>query len=177
MGIGKRKGILLTCGICLALCSTLIAQTPEAVVGFWKSIDEQEGFTTSIMAVYRHDDRLYGRIIVSFDEQSGALLETHVMPVQRVTTLPSNPKLLAVDLFWDLRWESSRWRDGKILDPRTGKTYSCDIWVKDKLLIIRGKVGPFGMNTIFHQARQEDFPIGYDPPNLQEMVPNKPYLR
>lgn len=176
MGIDRLRGILLTFGICLTLCSILPAETPEAVIGFWKSIDEQEGFTTSIMAVYRYDDQLYGRIIVSFDEQDGTLLETHEMPLQRVSTLPSNPKLLAVDLFWDLQWENSRWRDGKILDPRTGKTYTCETWVKGNLLILRGKVGPFGMNTIFHQAREEDFPSGYDPPDLRRMVPNRPHL-
>lgn len=154
----------------------LTAQAPEEAIGFWKTIHEKEGFTTSIMAVYSYKGELYGRIIVSFDEETGALLETHHNPKQRVKTIASQPKLLAVDLFWNLKQGETRWQNGKILNPRTGKTYTCECWVRDKKLVIRGKVGPFGINSIFLQATLQDFPSGYSPPTLASMEPNIPIL-
>ncbi len=174
MDTGKIIRTLLIVGICLTLTLPLIAQTPEEAIGFWKTQHEKEGFTTSIMAVYVHNGELYGRIIVSFDEETGELLETHEKPSQRVGSLPHRPKLLEVDLFWNLERDTTKWRGGKIVDPRSGKTYTCDCWVKEGKLILRGRIGPFGVNSVFYAATSKDFPPGYTPPNLSAIIPHSP---
>jgi uncharacterized protein (DUF2147 family) len=173
---GRLRIILLVAGICLTALLPLFAQTPEKAIGFWKTIDDKEGFTTSIMAVYTYEGELFGRIIVSFDEKTGALLETHNNPIQRIKTIPEQPKLLEIDLFWRLKRDEKRWRGGKILDPRSGKTFTCDCWVDDGKLIIRGKVGPFGLNSVFLKATTTDFPTGYSAPEIDSMRPNIPHL-
>lgn len=150
------------------------AQPPEDAIGYWKTIDGKEGFTTSIMAVYQYEGKLYGRIIVSFDEKTGALIETHRNPSQRIETVPSRPRLLEVDIFWGLSRGVDTWRGGRVLDPRSGRSYTCDSWVKDNTLILRGRFGPFGINSIFLPTEADDFPSGYDPPALHLMVPNIP---
>jgi uncharacterized protein (DUF2147 family) len=171
--IGTRF-IVIFAGICMALLNPLTAQSPDDAIGFWKTIDEKEGFTTSIMAVYKYHEKLYGRIIVSFDEKTGELLETHRAPSQQITTIPRQPKLLEVDLFWEVERKGDRWKGGRILDPRSGRTFACDCWVHDSKLIIRGKVGPFGLNSVFYPVDGNDFPKGYIPPDLNEIIPNKP---
>lgn len=176
MGTGKLRIILLVAGICMSILLPITAQTPEEAIGFWKTIDGDEGFTTSIMAVYSYGGELYGRIIVSFDEKTGVLLETHHAPRKRVDTIASKPKLLEVDLFWKLERDEKRWKSGRILDPRSGKTFTCDCWVEDGKLTIRGRVGPFGLNSIFLKTDERDFPTGYSPPDLDSMKPNIPLL-
>jgi len=170
----KRILLMIVLGICSISMQHLTANTPEDAIGFWKTVDEKANFTTSIMAVYRYEDKLYGRVIVSYDEKTGALLETHRNPYQRIETIPSRPLLLAVDIFWDLGREKERWRNGYVLDPRSGRRYTCDCWVKDKTLILRGRFGPFGLNSIFFPAETQDFPPGYTPPDLDHMTPNIP---
>lgn len=174
MDTGKQRRLLLFVGICMTIVLPLLAQTPEEAIGFWKTIHDKEGFTTSIMAVYEYQEQLYGRIIVSFDEQTGVLLETHNNPKQLIETITSRPRLLAVDIFWGLQKGKQRWKNGTILDPRTGRTFTCDCFVKDGNLIIRGRVGPFGLNSVFLRARRNDFPSDYDPPDLTAIVPNIP---
>ena len=173
MKAGTRN-IVIIAGICMAMLNPLFAQTPEDAIGFWKTVDEKEGFSTSIMAVYEYEEKLYGRIIVSFDEKTGALLETHRNPSQRIKTIADQPKLLEVDLFWELERAEDRWRGGRILDPRSGRSFTCDCWVDDQKLILRGRIGPFGLNSVFYPVHQRDFPAGYAPPELNRIVPNKP---
>ena len=171
---GRRLTLMIVAGICLALWHPLDAQTPDEAIGFWKTVDSRKHFTTSIMAVYTYEEMLYGRIIVSFDEKSGALLETHHNAQQQIETVPGRPKLLEVDLFWNLRWEQDRYKGGTVLDPRSGRSFACESYVKDQTFILRGKIGPFGMNSVFYRALPEDFPAGYTPPDVQQMRPKLP---
>ncbi|MDD3366234.1 MAG: DUF2147 domain-containing protein [Sphaerochaetaceae bacterium] len=152
----------------------LVAGELTDAIGFWKSVDSKKGFTTSVIAVYEHNNLLYGRVVVGYDEKTGELIDTMYNPNQQVHKLPEQPLLLTIDIFWNLQPGGTRWLGGRILDPRSGRTYSCECWVQDGDLIIRGKVGPFGMNNVFHKAQQYDFPYGFILPDLQKFRPNIP---
>ncbi len=177
MTIGKLSKTLLVAGICMVLMSPLSGTSPDDAIGFWKTEDEKKGFTTSIMMVYRYNGRLFGRIVVSYDEKDGTLLETHEHPQQRITTIGTHPKLLEVDIFWNLERGEDKWLGGTVFDPRSGRTYACDCWVRDDKLVLRGKFGPFGLNSVFPKALPNDFPPGYIPPDPLVSVPNIPIIR
>ncbi len=146
--------------------SVLTADNPQDAVGFWKTVDRGKGFTTSVIAVYIREDCLEGRIIVSYDEQTGAFIETFHAPMQRVSKLKGNPYLLGINLFWGLKRAENRWVGGKVFDPRSGNTFRCEVWVEKDVLILRGQVGPFGLNNRFYPALKEDFPPDFILPNL-----------
>ncbi len=170
----RRKLILLLL-IVIIMGSSLLAagELPDAI-GFWKSIDSKQGFTTSIIAVYEHETKLFGRVVVSYDEKTGELVDTLDNPSKQVEKLPGNPLLITIDLFWNLVPDGNKWRGGRILDPRSGRMYACDCWVQDGDLIIRGKVGPFGMNNVFYKVYTHEFPPNFSIPDLQGFIPNIP---
>lgn len=159
-----------------SLIVPLPATTSDDVLGFWKSTDAKQGFTTSVIAVYCYGENLYGRVVVSYDERTGALLETMYHPLQRVEKLTSKPKLLAIDIFWNMKSDNGKWRGGKVLDPRSGHVYACECWVHNGLLVLRGKIGPFGMNSIFYPVADSDFPTGFVRPELTSLVPSIPQI-
>jgi len=167
----RFKTGLIACFFLLQATMVQGNQSLDAAVGFWKTVDSQKGFTTSVIAVYTVDDLLYGRIIISNDEKTGELIETFYNLGQRISKLKSNPYLLGVNLFWGLHRGTDRWTGGRVLDPRTGNTYSCQIWVDSNGLVLRGKVGPFGLNNRFYPTQDADFPPGFIKPDLSQMQP------
>jgi uncharacterized protein (DUF2147 family) len=149
--------------------SLMLADNPQDAVGFWKTVDRGKGFTTSVIAVYIREDCLVGRIIVSNDEHNGAFIETFHAPMQRISKLKGNPYLLGINLFWGLKRAENRWVGGKVFDPRSGNTFRCEVWVDKDVLILRGQVGPFGLNNRFYPALEEDFPPEFILPDLASM--------
>jgi uncharacterized protein (DUF2147 family) len=152
----------------------LSAEDASDVLGFWKTMDSKETFTTSIMIVYQHNGKLYGRVIVSFNEKDGRLLETWKNPIEKIEKLSSKPYLLATDIFWGHTVEGKMWSGGRVLDPRTGYNYKSDIWVENNKLVVKGKLGPFGVRQLFYKAYSYDMPSGIPFPKASEFIPSPP---
>ncbi|MFA7671428.1 MAG: DUF2147 domain-containing protein [Sphaerochaetaceae bacterium] len=147
------------------------AEDPYQAIGFWKTMDSKEAFTTSVIAVYQYDGALYGRVIVGYNEKNGKLEETWENPVKRIEKLSSKPLLLEVDLFWGHTLEENTWKGGRIVDPRTGYSFSSDIWIENEMLVLRGKFGPFGVRQLFYKADITDMPPYLDFPDLNTFRP------
>ena len=141
------------------------------IVGFWKTIDEKKGFITSIIVSYIHKDKLYGRVIVSFEEKTGKFIESYMNPSQIAYKVEGSPLLLELDIFYDLVLKDDKYCDGIVLDPRNGRTYRAEAWIHEKSLVLRGKIGPFGLNTIFLPAYESDFPDFVKIPSLFSFTP------
>ena len=47
---------------------------------------------------------------------------------------------------------------GKILDPKKGRVYSCEMWRKDENLIVRGKIAFLGRNQTWVPYAAPDLP-------------------
>ena len=46
-----------------------------------------------------------------------------------------------------LKKSGDKWEDGKIYNPKNGKTYRCSMWLEGKELKVRGHLG------IFHETQ------------------------
>ncbi|MGI6432574.1 MAG: DUF2147 domain-containing protein [Sphaerochaetaceae bacterium] len=150
------------------------AHASTEVVGLWKSVDARKGFTTSVMVVYEYQQRLYGRVIISYDEKTGALVDSWQEPSLRIERLAHKPLVVQHDLFWGLSLDNQKWVGGTIIDPRSGRTYGCDVWIEDNLLVIRGKLGPFGMRQIFYPLQPYELPVEIGAPVFQNIIPSSP---
>ena len=121
----------------LLLFSTLILHAnsfansgPDVIVGEWLS-QEKDGK----ISIFKQGDKFYGKI--SWGKTPG----------RKDTNNPDvklrNRDLIGLVILQDFKYTGSAWEDGKIYDPKSGKTYDCILKVKDnnKILEIRGYVG------------------------------------
>lgn len=88
--------------------------------------------------VYKKAGRYFGRVI-SFDE-AGQLDENNTDPELR-----SRP-FVGIDMLAGFEFDASesRWTDGTIYDPKSGKTYDCNLWFdvdEPQVLQARGYIG------------------------------------
>jgi uncharacterized protein (DUF2147 family) len=111
--------------------STLLAQVSADVVGYWTTIDDDTNEAKSVVQVYKHKGKVYGRV-VKLLKNPGA-----------TATIPGNPSTLGLDIIWDLEKDGDEYNGGKVLDPEKGSVYRCSMWREGDTLKMRGKLGIF----------------------------------
>ena len=172
----KKRSLLLVL-MMLALGGVRALHAGDQIEGFWKIIDDETGRLRSLIALYQYQNKLYGRIVVTFDEKE-RVKNTMYAPVERAVALPDKPFFAGLDIVWELQKDAkkNRWDKGKILDPKKGKVYSSELhWdpVK-KHLVVRGKIGPFGRNQFWLRTTPKDFPEGFELPDCTQWIPKIP---
>ena len=118
--------------LCLYTSAALAA---EDISGLWKTIDDETGEAKSIVQIYEYQGMRFGRVIKLFKNVD-----------KTAVGIKGEPKIVGLDVIWNLKDEGNRFKGGKILDPAKGKIYSSEAWIEDGKLIVRGKIGPFGRN-------------------------------
>ena len=127
----------------------------DDIAGFWTTIDDETKTQKSIVQIYQHQGKYFGRVVDLFNNK------------EAVAKLPNSPKILGLDIIWDLKQEDNKFVGGNILDPQKGKIYGCEIWKDGENLIVRGKIAFLGRNQTW--LPNKDFKG-----NNQEIVPNIP---
>lgn len=166
----KRKFLIVAL---ILLSSSLSLSAAQDITGFWKSVSDETGLPQSITAIYEYNGKLYGRIIVTFDDL-GVPEDTMDAPTVRADLIEGDPFYAGLDFIWDIEDRGRKWGRGKIMDPPVAKTYSCEMWLEDENLIVRGKIGPFGRNQTWLRAQPEDLPAGFRFPNTRGFRPRIP---
>ena len=107
----------------------------SGIVGTW--FNEEK---TSKVQIYQQGDRYFGKIIwLNEPNEGGKPRVDKENPDAKLRTRPLLGLVLLSNFKYD---EDNVWEDGKIYDPRNGKTYSCKITkVSDRQLDIRGYIG------------------------------------
>jgi uncharacterized protein (DUF2147 family) len=146
----------------------------EDITGFWKSINEETGKPQCIVAIYEYDDKCYGRIIGTFDDDQ-KLTETIYAPKERAPGVIGKPFYCGLDIIWDLIDNGISYK-GKILDPQKGNVYNSELWIEKGNLVVRGKLLFFGRNQTWVAASPSDFPKGFKKPSLESLVPVIPQV-
>ncbi len=119
--------------LALMLMSALV-QAAEDISGVWRTVDDETNEPKSLVQIYKHQDKYFGRVIKLFKN-----------PDATAKDIKGSPKILGLDVIWNMAEDGKEFSGGKILDPKKGKIYSCVIWKKeDGNLNVRGKIGPFG---------------------------------
>jgi uncharacterized protein (DUF2147 family) len=147
------------------------------IVGFWKTIDEDSGKPQSLIGVYEHQGRYFGRIILTYDD-NGNVADTIYAPKERAPGLVGKPYYAGLDLIWDLKQNGNKFTDGHIVDPEKGKIYGAELWVNSQgELIVRGKLLFFGRNQTWPAANEGDFPADFKKPDLNSLIPTIPRVK
>lgn len=111
------------------------SQHKDAILGRWVNPSGE-----AHVEISKKNDKYFGKMVWlknPRDEQGVA--KTDVKNPE--PGLKSRP-LLGLEILKDFVFEDGKWTDGKIYDPKSGKTYSCNITLKDNNQIsIRGYMG------------------------------------
>jgi hypothetical protein len=166
--------------ICLTLCPCIASAMP--LTGFYQTIDDETNKPKSIVALYDcpeigepNDVELCGRIVALYDVETGKISETIANPVKVADKVAGSPKMVGLDIIWDMEWDDddAEYEDGKILDPKKGSVYSARIW-RDKndtsKLNVRGKIGPFGRTQTWNLLSESNLPADLQKLDMKSWV-------
>ena len=106
------------------------------IEGVWITQDDETGKKKSEVLLYKNEGKLYGKILnLLLDEDKGKLC----------VNCKGENKNLAIEgmvIVEGLELNGKTWEEGTILDPKSGKTYSCYItFENNNTLKVRGYIG------------------------------------
>ena len=143
----------------MMLFTTRMAWAGDDVVGYWTTIDDETNTAKSVVQIYEYQGKIYGRVVELFKNK------------QAVAKLPDSPLIKGLDVIWDMEKKKDKYTNGQILDPKTGKVYSCDLWREGDKLIVRGKIAFLGRNQIWKPNNT------FQPETAENLTPKKPRLK
>ena len=142
---------------CLFLLFGSTAFADDNVIGFWTTIDDETKTAKSVVQIYEHQGKYFGRVVDLFKNKDA------------VAKIKGSPKIKGLDIIWDLEKKGAKYKGGEILDPTKGKVYGCEIWREGDNLIVRGKIAFLGRNQTW--LKNTDF----RPENpAEKAIPKKP---
>lgn len=111
------------------------AQAKDAIVGRWVNSSGE-----AHVDIYKKNEKFYGKIVwlKNPKDEKGNTKTDLRNPDESLRTKP----MLGLEILKDFVYDDGKWTDGKIYDPKSGKTYSCNISQKPNGdLNIRGYIG------------------------------------
>jgi uncharacterized protein (DUF2147 family) len=140
-----KKNLLTLCSI---ICFSVVTKAQDITKGTWYN-DEK----SAKVQFYMKEDKLFGKIIwLKEPLENGKPKVDNKNPEKK---LQSTPILGMVFLKNFVADGTSEWEDGKIYDPKNGKTYSSEIKVVSPTKInVRGYIGIslIGRTSVFTKA-------------------------
>lgn len=111
------------------------AQKKDDIIGKWVN-PSGEGQ----IEIYAKGSKYFGKLawIKEPNDEKGKPKKDIKNPNENLRSMP----LLGLEILKDFVFDDDQWTDGTIYDPKTGKTYSCNLTLKSNgQLNIRGYIG------------------------------------
>lgn len=124
-------------------------QANAQIEGFWVAVDHEDGLEKSVVEIYEQNGKIFARV-------------DHLLPGATVTHCTGcegelkNKPLPGLIIIKDLNKTSKGGKGGSVLDPATGKWYSCYLELLDNgKLKMRGYLGmpAFGQSQIWYRKK------------------------
>lgn len=134
------KHLLIVSTLTIAgLLHSVIALAADTPVGTWETIDDKTGKPKSLVEITVDSNGvLSGKIIKG--------LAPDADPERRCTACKGENKdvlIRGMTFIAGLKKDGDEWTGGTIIDPESGKTYKCKMYLKDggQKLVVRGYIG------------------------------------
>ncbi len=122
-----------------SLISMMAMADVKGMLGDWKTVDDKSGEVKSIVNIYKATDGLYyGKIL----ELVGRPQDEICIPCEGAD---HNKPVVGLVIVRGMKEVDGELREGKVLDPESGKMYYCKISLKDGKLVLRGSLDKRGM--------------------------------
>jgi uncharacterized protein (DUF2147 family) len=132
----------------LILATHAIAQSPDPVTGYWKTIDDDTQRETSIVKLEIINQRLQGVVVKMLVDPPDSVCE-------KCTDYRKNQPILGMKIMEGLtQTKPGFWSGGEILDPDNGKTYRVQLNARGDKLFVKGYIGIslFGREQVWIRA-------------------------
>jgi len=118
--------LLITCS-CLA---------QEAIIGKWKTIDDESGKPRSVVDIYERDGKYFGKIVQLFRDPG----EDPDPVCTECEGSLNGQKIIGMEIITDMKYDKGddEFHRGEILDPENGNVYDCKLWIEGGELKVRG---------------------------------------
>jgi uncharacterized protein (DUF2147 family) len=143
------KKIALSVLLCfISIFSHAQSNAADKLIGVWLS-EEKDGK----IEIYKTGTKYFGKIIGGNDliESDGTPRKDDKNPDKKLKTRP----ILNMIILTNFIYEDGAWTDGKIYDPKSGKTYSSTMKLNGDKLELRGFIGVslFGRTTVWERDK------------------------
>lgn len=112
-----------------------IAQNKDVIVGKWINSSAE-----AHLEIFKKADKYFGKLVWLKEpkDEKGSFKRD----VNNPDASLRSKQILGLEILKDFTYDDGKWKDGKIYDPKSGKTYSCIMTIKDNgQLNMRGYVG------------------------------------
>lgn len=124
---------LLIMMLFMAVSVSAMAQAGDAILGKWANPSGEDH-----IYIYKKGDKYFGKLgWIKFPDENGKPKMDKNNPDAAQKTRP----VLNLELLKDFTFDGSKYTDGTIYDPKSGKTYSCKMTIVGNTLKIRGYIG------------------------------------
>lgn len=106
----------------------------QSITGVWKTISDKDQLEKSHIEIYEEDGLYYGKVI--------KLLDHSLEKCHRCKGEKKDQDLVGLTVLENLSKSEDVWKDGRVLNPSSGKTYACFLQLENEnTLKVRGFVG------------------------------------
>ena len=109
----------------------------QTAIGTWKTIDDKTGKEKSYVKIYEtKSGKLQGDVVKILTPGRDDAKCTDCKGDRK------NKPIVGMTIMWGMEKDGNEWTNGRILDPNSGKEYSCKMKLKDNnTLEVRGFMG------------------------------------
>ncbi len=132
------KKTFITLILLLAISITGLAQV-EKIVGRWKTIDDKDGSSKSIVYIFKATNgKYYGKIEKLFKDPDKICTQCEGSN--------KNKPIVGIMIINNLIEKDAKLTGGTILDPKNGKVYKCNLSIEEggEKLNVRGSLDKSG---------------------------------
>ncbi len=131
-----RRFVGLVAALALIAPSAHAEVSAETPVGVWRTFDDN-GTETGKVEIWDQGGVLFGKIVAIVDPEKAKGV------CFNCTDDRKDKPAMGLNILRGLKRDGAGWDGGEIVDPETGKVYSCSARVEDggRKLILRGYIG------------------------------------
>lgn len=108
----------------------------QDVFGKWKTVDDITGETKSIVEIYKHEGKVFGKVLEILNKEHKDDRCTECEGENK------NRRIEGLVIIKNLEKDDDEYNDGSIMDPENGKEYKCYILLEEiNKLKVRGYIG------------------------------------